>query len=119
MVKINNINEKFPELRLNLFPTINLSNAIVGDRDYGKRIDLQKLCLILKESPIFICSFDRRKNPFQNFVQITISNLGFFTGTFWVYSNGTCKTNMPIIDKYKLMVLDMWYRAYVRGCFND
>jgi len=111
--------EKEPELKLNLFPAVNLPNAIVDDRDYGKRINLEKLVAILKDCPVFIADYDRRKKPNQNYVCISINNLGFFSGKFWVYSNGTCSTNMPMADKFKLMVLDMWYRAYVRGCFND
>lgn len=111
--------EKNPEIRLNLFPTVNLPNAIEGDRDFGRRINLEKLNASLKDCPIFVGCFDRRKNPYQNYIEVTINNLGFFSGKFWIYSNGTTKTNMPMADKFKLMVLDLFYRGYIRGCFND
>lgn len=108
-----------PEIRLNLFPVINLPNCIMGNQDFKKKINLGLLTKILQHNHIFKPEYDLRKNPRQNFVTITIHLIDGVEGKFWVFANGTCRTNMQVKDEIKLSVLDLFYKLYAKSTLED
>jgi translation initiation factor IF-3 len=104
--------ETNPIIKENFSRTVTLQNGLEGSKDYAKRINLQKVKEVLAENKMFKADYDLRKNPRQNYVEITLH------GKVWLFANGTCKTNVEVTDKLLLELMNFFYQTYARDCLE-
>ena len=113
---------KNKEHKLNFIPpktrTIELFNKDIRHHDFGKKIDLQKLCESLKENNLFVPSYDLDSNPFQNYIQIDVKGLNDIEGSFWIYANGTARTNIGVHKDYLCYLTIFLYNMYIKDNFK-
>lgn len=95
-------------LEENPITKISLPNKNKGSKDYGKKINLQKLYENTPQTKTIKLNYDKDSNPYQNYIGIELN------GHIRMYSNGTVTTNFPIPQEALLIFLDKFYKAYVR-----
>jgi hypothetical protein len=82
------------------------------NKKHDQKIDLNKLFTNLKTNESFQASYDKRKNPYQNWVEIII------TGKARIFSNGTATTNLMLPDEALIEFFDKLYKAYILDCLK-
>jgi len=95
-----------------LVPPI-IKKISLPNKKYNQKIDLNKLFQSMKTNESFQAQYDKRKNPYQNWVEITI------TGKAKIFSNGTATTNLMLPDESLIEFFDKIYKAYIKDCIGD
>jgi hypothetical protein len=88
--------------------TINLPN-----KKHDQKIDLNKLLISLQTNQSFNAEFDKRKNPYQNWVEITIQKKAR------IFSNGTVTTDILLPDNELITFFDKIYKAHILECIKE
>jgi len=77
------------------------------NKKYGKRINLEKFFCNIQDIESFKPQYDKDSNPYQNWVEVTI------TGKAKFFSNGTITTNLNLPDSALIEFFDKFYKAYI------
>jgi len=84
-----------------------LKKISLPNKKYGKRINLKKFYENIVDIESFKASYDTEINPYQNYVEVTISGKAKF------FSNGTITTNLNLPDSALIEFFDKFYKAYI------
>lgn len=102
-----------PLLEQTAYTKISLPNKNQGSKDYGKKINLQKLHQTIQDNRTFKTNYDTDSNPYQNYIELTI------TGKARIYSNGTITSYLNLPKEALIEFYDKFYKAYVRDTLEN
>jgi hypothetical protein len=83
----------------------------------SKKINLDKAYKQLATNPQYEAQFDKRKNPYQNWVDIKVQMN--FEGHAKIFSNGTATTDIALPDELLLDLFEAIYVQYIKHCVEE
>ena len=83
----------------------------------GHKINLDKMFKNLLTDKNFEASYDKRKNPYQNWVEIKVAM--HFEGKAKIFSNGTTTTDIGLPNDLLLDLFESIYINYIKSCTEE